>query len=84
MKTTNTKWIVILKSLLGSYKSGFKVIDVKYFEISHGNECLQADRHCDCDLTVEHILSECGGCVEEVRQRYYYAENLQLFQEICI
>ena len=38
----------------------------------------------DCDLTVEHILIECGDFVE-VRQRYYDAESLQqLFQEIRV
>ena len=36
---------------------------------------------CDCNLTVEHILIECGDFAE-VRQRYYDVESLhQLFQE---
>ena len=30
---------------------------------------------CDCDLTVEHILIECG-VFAEVRQTYFDAENL--------
>ena len=38
---------------------------------------------CDCTLTAEHILIECGDSAE-VRQRYYDAENLQLFQEISV
>ena len=39
---------------------------------------------CDCDLTVEHILIECGEFAE-VRQKYYDAENLRhLFQEIGV
>ncbi len=39
---------------------------------------------CDCNLTVEHILIECGDFTE-VRQRYYDAENVQqLFQEISV
>ena len=39
---------------------------------------------CACDLTVEHILIECGD-IAEVRQRYYDAENLQqLFHKISI
>ena len=39
---------------------------------------------CDCDLTVDNILTECGD-VAEVRQRYYDAENLQeLFQKISV
>ncbi len=36
---------------------------------------------CDCNLTVEHVLIECGDFAE-VRQQYYEAESLQqLFQE---
>ncbi len=36
---------------------------------------------CDCNLTVEHILIECGD-FSEVRQRYHDAGSLQqLFQE---
>ena len=39
---------------------------------------------CDCYLTVEHILIECGHFAE-VRQRFYEAENSQqLFQEINV
>ena len=39
---------------------------------------------CDCNVTVEHILIECGD-VAEVRQRYYEAESLQqLFQQISV
>ena len=38
---------------------------------------------CDCDLTVEHIRIECEDYAE-VRQRYYDAKNLQLFQEISV
>ncbi len=39
---------------------------------------------CDRDLTVEHILIECGDFAE-VRQRYYEAERLQqLFEEINV
>ena len=39
---------------------------------------------CDCDLTVEHILIECGD-LTEVRQTYYDAENLQqLFNKISV
>ncbi len=39
---------------------------------------------CDCNLTVEHILVECGDFAE-VRQRYYDAESLQqLFHEINV
>ena len=30
---------------------------------------------CECDVTVEHILIECGG-IAEVWQRYYGAENM--------
>ena len=38
----------------------------------------------DCNVTVEHILIECGNCVE-VRQRYYDAESLQrLLQQINV
>ena len=38
----------------------------------------------DCDLTVEHILIECGDFAE-VRQNYYDVERLKkLFQEISI
>ena len=37
---------------------------------------------CDCNLTVEHFLTQCG---DKVRQGYYDAENLQqLFQEIRV
>ena len=37
---------------------------------------------CDCSITVEHILIECGDFAE-VRKRYYDAESLQqLFQQI--
>ncbi len=36
---------------------------------------------CDCNLTVEHVLNECGDFAE-VRQQYYDSESLQqLFQE---
>ncbi len=36
---------------------------------------------CDCDLTLKHILIECGD-FPEVRQRYCDAENLRRqFQE---
>ena len=39
---------------------------------------------CDCNLSVEHILNKCAG-LTEIRQRYYYAENLQqLFQKISV
>ena len=39
---------------------------------------------CYCDLTVEHILIECGD-ISEVRQRYYDAENLlQLVRQISV
>ena len=39
---------------------------------------------CDCDLTVEHILIECGDFAA-VRQIYYDAESLQQqFQEIRV
>ncbi len=39
---------------------------------------------CDCDLTVEHILIECGDFAE-VRQKYFDAESLQqLFQETSV
>ncbi len=39
---------------------------------------------CDCNVTVEHILIECGDFAE-VRQRYYEAEDLQkLFHEISV
>ena len=37
-----------------------------------------------CDLTVEHIVVECGDFAE-VRERYYEAESLQqLFQQINV
>ena len=37
---------------------------------------------CDCDLTVDNILIECGDVVK-VQQRYYDTENSkQLFQEV--
>ncbi len=36
---------------------------------------------CDYDLTLEHILIECGGFAV-VRQRYYEAEDIsQLFRK---
>ena len=36
---------------------------------------------CDCNLTVEHVLTEYGDFAE-VRQQYYQAESLQqLFQK---
>ncbi len=39
---------------------------------------------CDCNLTVEHILLECGD-FPEIRQRYYDAEDLQqLFHKISV
>ena len=39
---------------------------------------------CGCNLTVKHILIECGDFTE-VRQRYYNAESLQqLFQETSV
>ena len=39
---------------------------------------------CACDLTVEHILTECGD-LAEVRQRHYDDGNMrQLFQEISV
>ena len=40
---------------------------------------------CDCNLTVEHFLLECGD-FGEFRQRYYYAKYLlqQLFQKISV
>ncbi len=50
---------------------------------SYGMKCEDAPRcvACDRDLTVEHILIECGDFAE-VRQRYFDAESLQqLFQE---
>ena len=38
----------------------------------------------DCDLTVEHILIECGDCAE-VRQSYYDIENItNSFQHVNI
>ena len=39
---------------------------------------------CDCDLTVEHILMECGDFTE-IRKIYYDAEKTrQLFQETIV
>ena len=39
---------------------------------------------CSCDLTVQHILVECGDFME-VRQRHYDTENIgQFFQEISV
>ena len=39
---------------------------------------------CDCYVTVEHILIECGSFAE-VKQRYYDFENIrQPFQEINV
>ena len=39
---------------------------------------------CDCNLSVEHILIECGDFAE-VRHRYYEAESLQqLFHKINV